>query len=124
MVGIHSASTNPATSPSYSQIFNGVIGIQPATSSFAAYDFLESMKKNNTIEHKIVSFYVNTNEVYNGVVEIGKWDYNGIHGNSDCAKNKSSCVGPYVHKTMSATSWVMTLNDILINGTEINVNNK
>jgi hypothetical protein len=68
---------------------------------------------------------VNTNEVYNGVVEVGKWDYNGIQGNSDCnPKIPSTCKGPSVLKTISATSWVMTLNDILINGTEVGIANK
>jgi len=95
-------------------MFNGKIGIQPASSTNAKFDFLDSMMptNNNIIDNKIISFYVDTNNVYNGVVEIGKWDYNGIHGNRNCKKVPSTCVHPMVHKTISGTSWDMYLSDI------------
>jgi hypothetical protein len=51
------------------------------------------------IDNKIVSFYMNTNDVYNGVVQIGTWNKNGVQGNLDCLTDPSTCVLPKVLRT-------------------------
>lgn len=121
MIAIDSATNTlvPTVSPVYEKLFNGMIGIQPTPSSSTTmlpYDFLESMKTAGQIDHKIISFFIDTNNVYNGVVEIGKWDYNGIQGNRNCKPDVSldNCIGPKVHKTVSASSWNMYLDDITV----------
>lgn len=48
------------------------------------YNLLEQLYANGTIEHKIIAFYINSNQILNGAVSIGAWDYNGIEGNSNC----------------------------------------
>ena len=78
----------------------------------------------NVIDNKIISFYINTNQVYDGVVEVGKWDMDGIQGNRYCKTKPNTCVYPKVHKTVSAASWDMYLADIMIKGTAVNVVNK
>lgn len=121
MVGVTTADPTE-----YEQMFNGKIGIQPASSTYAKYDFLDSLMKQgkDIIDNKIISFYLDTNNVYNGVVEVGKWDYNGIHGNRNCASDPATCVHPMVHKTLSGTSWDMYLSDITIEGSPVNVDHK
>ena len=65
-----------------------MIGIQPppaaAGQGAEKYNFLEQLYANGTIEHKIIAFYINTNQILNGAVSIGAWDYNGIEGNNNC----------------------------------------